>query len=72
MEINMTKDTTYLTIVEVGKQLKISPDSVARRFAHLPGVVDLGSPEAMHKRRKRILRIPQMTLDQYLEAHPAR
>jgi hypothetical protein len=69
MGIEMKTDTSYLTIIEVGEQLKISPDSVARRFAHLPGVVDLGSRETMHKRRKRLLRIPQTVLDRYLEAH---
>jgi hypothetical protein len=34
-----------LTVREVAALLKISPDSVTRRFQNLPGAIDLGSPE---------------------------
>ncbi len=57
-----------LSAVEVAAILKCSPDTVARKFSKLPGVVDMGSPENLkkHKRRYRVLRIPKATLEKYL------
>ena len=59
--------TTYLTPEEVGYALKISTDTVARHFGRMEGVIDLGTPETLHKRRKRVLRIPKHVLDAYIE-----
>ncbi len=64
-----------LTLVEVAAILKCSPDTVARKFAKLPGVVDMGTPENLkkHRRRYRVFRIPKATLEKYLTAkagHP--
>ena len=42
---------------EITKMLKISPDTIGRRFENEPGVIDLGAPERRHKRRYRVLRI---------------
>jgi hypothetical protein len=53
----------YLTPEQVAKILQTSTDTVARHFGHLEGVIDLGTPETMHRRRKRNLRIPRHTLD---------
>src|SRR6266566_4834232 len=64
-----------LTLVEVAAILKCSPDTVARKFAKLPGVIDVGTPEDLkrHKRRYRVFRIPKATLEKYLSqkaGHP--
>ncbi len=58
----------FYTLVEVATILKCSPDTVARKFARLPGVVDMGTPENLkrHKRRYRVLRIPKATFEKYL------
>jgi hypothetical protein len=64
-----------LTLGEVAAILKCSPDTVTRKFAKLPGVVDVGSPENLkkHKRRYRVFRIPKSLLEKYLSekaGHP--
>jgi hypothetical protein len=46
--------------------LKVSPDTVSRRFDKEPGVIDLGAPERLHKRRYRVLRIPGAALNRFL------
>ena len=58
----------FYTLVEVATILKCSPDTVARKFAKLPGVVDMGTPENLkkHKRRYRVFRIPRAVLEKYL------
>jgi hypothetical protein len=48
----------FFTVAEAAKFLKVSRDTITRLFADEPGVVDLGSPERLHKRRYRVLRIP--------------
>jgi hypothetical protein len=48
----------FYTLAEAAEILKVSTDKVARMFGDEPGVLDLGSPETMHKRRYRVLRIP--------------
>jgi hypothetical protein len=60
-----------LTVSEVAKFLKCSEDSVIRWFGGLPGVIDLGSPELVRrrKRRYRVLRIPRAVLDRFLLDH---
>ena len=56
-----------LTVEEVAKILNVSPDTVARRFAKVTGVIDLGSPETPKKRRYRVLRIPVSVVEKYLQ-----
>jgi len=46
--------------------LAVSDDTVIRLFGHREGVIDLGSPETMHKRKKRMLRISRVALDLFL------
>jgi hypothetical protein len=60
-----------LTVAEVKAVLKCSDDSVIRWFGDLPGVVDLGTPELVRrrKRRKRCLRIPRAVLEKFLLDH---
>lgn len=59
-----------LTPNEVATLLKVSEDTVLRRFADLPGCIDLGSPEVTRgpgrKRRYRVLRIPRAVLNRFL------
>ena len=62
------------TPAEVAARLKVSEDTVIRRFGDLPGVIDLGSPELVgrktgRKRRYRIIRIPGVVLDKFLQEH---
>lgn len=52
------QEVEYYTVVEAARILKCSSDKAARIFEDEPGIVDLGSPETMHKRRYRVLRIP--------------
>ena len=60
-----------LTVATVAAELKCSQDFVLRRFGDLPGVIDLGSPELVRrrKRRKRCLRIPRAVLEKFLMEH---
>jgi hypothetical protein len=57
----------YLTVGEVGAILRLSPDSVARRFSGRDGVIDLGESERMHKRRYRLLRISRTALNEFIQ-----
>jgi hypothetical protein len=52
------QEDQYYTVVEAAQILKCSPDKATRIFEDETGVVDLGTPETMHKRRYRVLRIP--------------
>lgn len=58
--------TEYLTSNEVADTLKISSETVIRRFEKIPGVIDLGSSEGRFKRRYRILRIPREVLNKFV------
>ena len=64
-----------LTVRDVAAVLQCSEDAVVRRFAKLPGVIDLGRAESRNKRRYRVLRIPKTLLEKYLSTkagHPVR
>jgi Helix-turn-helix domain len=56
----------YLTPAEVAEILKVSLNTVIRRFENVPGVIDLGSTEKMHRRRYRTLRIPRSVLNRFV------
>jgi Helix-turn-helix domain len=56
----------YLTSQEVAAILRVSRDTVIRRFERRAGVVDLGNPEARFKRRYKVLRIPRETLERFI------
>lgn len=58
-----------LSVREVAAILKVSPDSVTRKFQTLPGVIDLGSPESRFKRSYKVLRIPRPVLEKFLHAN---
>jgi hypothetical protein len=59
--------TEWLTPQDVALELRVSTDTVMRRFAHEPGVIDLGTPETCHHRRHRVLRIPRTTLNRVVQ-----
>jgi len=56
----------YFTVGEIAEILALSDDSVLKQFAGLDGVIDVGTAGGMHRRRKRLLRIPPRTLELYL------
>ena len=56
----------FYTVKEAAEILKVSTDTVTRMFEDEPGVVDLGSPERLHKRRYRVLRIPYAVFNRVL------
>jgi hypothetical protein len=56
---------TLLTTKDVAAVLQISQDAVARRFAKVEGVIDLGNSK-LGIRRYRVLRIPKEIVERYL------
>jgi len=54
------------TVAEVATFLRVSGDTVVRRFAKLPGVIDIGRAETRAKRRYRVLRIPKTVVEKFL------
>jgi hypothetical protein len=58
-----------LTVEQVAQILRVSPETVTRRFAKVKGVIDIGSPETPKKRRYRVLRIPKTVVEKYMLAH---
>ena len=63
---NTTICEPYLTVPQVAAILSVSDDTILKHFGSLDGVIDIGSPERMHKRMKRALRIPRQTLQRYI------
>jgi len=58
----------FRTVAEVAEMLGVSKDTVRRRFADEPGVIDFGRRRAVHdKRRYRVLRIPSAVVARFLE-----
>jgi hypothetical protein len=62
----MQQTTEYLTAAEAAAILKVSPETIIRKFENRVGVVDLGSPEGRFKRRYRVLRIPKQTFEKFI------
>jgi hypothetical protein len=56
----------FHTPAEVASILKVSTDTVMRKFSDYPGVIDLGTPEHGTKRRYRTLRIPRPVLEKFI------
>ena len=46
--------------------LAVSEDTIIRQFEDREGVIDIGTPGRIHKRRKRALRISQSTLERFI------
>ncbi len=62
----MNAELELYTPKEVANILKVSVDSVIRKFEKVPGVIDLGTDETRFKRRYRVLRIPRSSLQKFL------
>jgi hypothetical protein len=61
---NRYMNEEFQTVAQVAKMLGVSKDTVRRLFADEPGIIDLGRHETeQHKRRYRVLRIPESVLD---------
>jgi hypothetical protein len=56
----------YMTVREVARILRISEDSVLRKFVRVSGVIDLSDPPRHGRRPHRVLRIPRGVLARYL------
>jgi hypothetical protein len=61
-----------MTVHEVAIVLSCSEDAVVKRFATVPGVIDLGRAETRTKRRYRVLRIPKSVVEKYLSGKSGR
>ena len=61
-----TTTIEYLTPTEVADILKVSTDTVIRKFQDRPGVLNLGTGESRFKRRYRTLRIPREALEKFI------
>ena len=61
-----------LTVADVATILAVSDDTVLKQFGSLDGVIDIGTPAGKHRRRKRVLRIPQRTLERFISDRQVR
>jgi hypothetical protein len=61
-----------LTVRDVAQVMKCSEDKVIRVFARMEGVIDLGRPENLSRRRYRVLRIPKRVVERYLTTKAGR
>lgn len=61
----------YLTPAEVAGILKLSTDTIIRKFEGYPGVLSLGSEEKRFKRRYWTLRIPKTALERFIVENSA-
>jgi hypothetical protein len=59
----------YLSVKQVALLLGKSENTIRRRFADYPGVIDHGQPERRYKRRYRELGIPESAIQLYLHDH---
>ena len=61
----------FLTIAEVASRLNISRQTASRRFAGLPGVIDVGNPQTRAGRRYRVLRVPATLVRRFVRERAA-
>lgn len=61
-----------LTVKDVAQIMRCSEDKVIRLFARVDGVIDLGRPENLSRRRYRVLRIPKAVVERYLTTKAGR
>ena len=66
--MNTQKPDELLTVKEVAEILKVSEDTVLRRFANRPGVIDIGTAEDFRGRKRgyRVLRIRRSDLLKFI------
>lgn len=66
IDLQAAADNEYLTPQEIAELLKVSTDTVVRKFERRNGVLDLGSSESRFTRRYRVLRIPRVVFEAYV------
>jgi hypothetical protein len=66
VNIDAAADSEYLTPQQIADLLKVSTDTVVRKFENRAGVLDLGSSESRFTRRYRVLRIPRTVFEAYV------
>ena len=59
-------EKTALTVAEVAALTGLSRQTATEMFEHERGVLILGRPETMHKRRYRSLRIPRAVYERVI------
>jgi hypothetical protein len=59
----------HYTPQEVAEIYKVSTDTVYRWFRDEPGVIEAGSDERLHKRKKKMICIPRSVLERFPEKH---
>jgi hypothetical protein len=64
--------SNLLTVAQVAAVLQCGDDAVIRRFAKVPGVIDLGKQETRSRRRYRVLRVPKSAVEKYLTSKSGR
>lgn len=64
--------SNLLTVKDVAQVMRCSEDKVVRIFARMDGVIDLGRPENLSRRRYRVLRIPKDVVERYLTKRAGR
>jgi transposase len=57
----------HYTPAQVAEILNVSTDTVYRWFRREEGVIEVGNDEAMHRRKKKLLRIPHSVLVRFHE-----
>lgn len=63
---NSTIVAEFYTPTEVAEILKVSRDTILRKFSAVAGVIDMGTPEEGKKRQRRTLRIPREVLERFI------
>jgi Helix-turn-helix domain len=61
-----TLSLEYLTVQECAAILKLSRDTIIRRFQNRRGVLVIGGPDNRSNRCYRTIRIPKEALDQFI------
>jgi hypothetical protein len=57
----------HYTLQEVARILNVTPVTVQRLFRGVPGVIEFGSDETLHKRKRKFMRIPESVLIRFHE-----
>ena len=65
---SIAKERHY-TPQQVAAIWNVSVDTVIRRFRNEPGVLEIGNNETLHKRRKKLMRIPESVLERIHESN---
>jgi hypothetical protein len=66
IENSVLENTQLYTPAQIAERWKCDSEKVTKIFAEVPGVIDIGSPADVRKRKRayRILRIPDHVLKQ--------